>query len=102
MPDTPTDGITPLERRRRERPPGGGYTVQDLAERFRVSPEKVRGWIRRGELRAVNTADTARDKPRLVVPDDAVAEFERGRSAAQPKPAPRRRRRPAVIDFYPD
>ncbi len=33
-----------------------GLTVRDVACRYRVGEDKVRGWIARGELRAINTA----------------------------------------------
>jgi hypothetical protein len=79
-----------------------GQTVSELARRYRVSEEKVRRWIRSGELPALNVADVHSRKPRFVVPPEAQARFERGRSAAQPRPAPRRRRRPEVKDYYPD
>jgi hypothetical protein len=80
-----------------------GLTVADVARRYRVSPDKVRAWIRRGELVAVNTAGALCGKPRYVVLPEALERFERGRAAAPPpKPPRRRRRRPEVIDFYPD
>jgi hypothetical protein len=82
--------------------PPAGLTVADVARRYRVSPDKVRAWIRRGELVALNTADATSAKPRFVVPFEALARFERGRSAARPKAAPRRKRRPATVDFFPD
>jgi hypothetical protein len=80
-----------------------GFTVRETARYFRVSPEKIRNWIAKGELLAVNTADPLAAKPRLVVTADAVARFERARQAARPEPPPRRRkRRTPAIDFYPD
>jgi hypothetical protein len=79
-----------------------GYTTADIARRFRVSEDRVRGWISRGELFAINTSDARCKRPRYVVPPDALERFERGRAAAQPKPAPRRRHKPAMIDFFPD
>jgi excisionase family DNA binding protein len=81
-----------------------GYTVADVAKRYRVSPDKVRAWIRKGELKAVNVAASLLGKPQLRVTAEALTEFERRRSAAVPTPeAPkRRRRRAAVIDYYPD
>lgn len=81
-----------------------GLTVADIAKRFRVSPDKVRAWIRRGELNAINTADQRCFRPRFVVTADALADFERSRQAATPdapKP-PRRKKRTNIIDFYPD
>ena len=81
-----------------------GLTVKQLAMRYRVSPDKIRNWIRRGELRALNVASRLCGRPRFVITADAHADFERGRHAATPDaPKPRRQRRPAnVIDFYPD
>jgi hypothetical protein len=82
--------------------PGAGLTVAEVALRYRVSPDKVRGWIRRGELFAINTSVTQCAKARFVVPREALERFERGRAAAQPKPASRRKRRPGIVDYYPD
>jgi excisionase family DNA binding protein len=77
-------------------------TVDDVARRYRVSPDKVRAWIRRGELRAINTASAMCARPRFVVPPEALAELETRRSA-NPPPKPKRQRRQAhMIDFYPD
>lgn len=78
-----------------------GLTTADVAARYRVGEDKVRAWIQRGELRAVNTADVACGKPRYVVPPEALAEFEQRRStAAPPKPARRPRRKVESIDYY--
>ena len=89
-----------------DRPEAGqtrGFTVADLAVRFRVGEEKIRGWIRRGEMRAVNVGATLSGKPRLVVTPEALAEFEKLRTAGPaPKPQARRRRRPQEVDFFPD
>jgi hypothetical protein len=67
-----------------------GLTVADVAKRYRLSPDRFRGWIRRGELRAVNSRDCRAAGPSWVVPPDALAEFELGRAAATvpPKPPP--------------
>jgi excisionase family DNA binding protein len=78
-----------------------GLTVKDVARRFRVSRDKVRRWIRSGELRAANTADPG-ERPRFVVGVDAIAEFEAARNAGRPTPQPQRRpRRLKVKDYYP-
>jgi hypothetical protein len=81
-----------------------GLTVLDVAKRYRVSPDKVRAWIRRGEIKAVNVAANLCGKPQLRVTQESLAEFERLRSAAVPTPeAPgRRRRRAATVDYFPD
>jgi hypothetical protein len=73
-----------------------------VARRYRVGPDKVRRWIGRGELAAVNTASALCGRPRWVVSPEALAEFER-RRAGGPAPKPtRRRRRSAGVDYYPD
>jgi excisionase family DNA binding protein len=50
-------------------------TPPAIARLLRVSPDKVLGWIRRGELRAVDVSDSLR--PRYPVsPDDLDAFLE--------------------------
>jgi transposase len=78
-----------------------GFTTRDVARRHRVDEEKVRGWIRRGELKAINTAATRSGKPRWVVTPEALAAFEQCRSGGPPPKPPRRRRRVAAVDYYP-
>jgi len=79
-----------------------GLTVKEFARRYRVGEDKVRGWIRRGELRAVNTATALCGKPRWVIPFDALAEFENRRAGGSPPKPPRRKRRTVKIDYFPD
>jgi hypothetical protein len=84
------------------RDPNAGLTVEDVARRYRVSPDKVRAWIAHGELPGINTATNLCGKPRWVITPDALAAFEKSR-AGGPVPKPQRRRRPpTVIDFFPD
>jgi excisionase family DNA binding protein len=81
-----------------------GLTVGEVARRYRVGEDKVRAWIRSGELAAINTAAVRTGRPRFVVTADGLAAFERRRAAAGP-PAPARQRRagrPAYKDYYPD
>jgi hypothetical protein len=81
---------------------GAGYTPRELAHRWRVSPDRIRALVRSGELPALNLATTRGGRPRLVILPEAVAAFERGRSAATPPKKPQRRRRvAAAVDFYP-
>jgi excisionase family DNA binding protein len=79
-----------------------GLTVREVARRYRVGEDKVRSWIARGELKAVNTAAALCGRPRWVVPVDSLAEFERRRAGGPPPKPPRRRGRSALVDFYPD
>jgi hypothetical protein len=72
-----------------------------VARRYRVGEDKVRRWIARGELAAVNTAAVLSGKPRWVVTAEALAEFERKRRGG-PSPKPqRRRRRVPLVDYFP-
>jgi transposase len=81
-----------------------GKTVREIARRYRVSPDKVRAWIARGEMKAINTADRLCGKPRWVILPEALADFDRSRQAQTPatKPAPRRKRQAGQTDWYPD
>ena len=79
-----------------------GLTVRDLARRYRVGEDKIRGWIRCGEMRAVNTATALCGRPRWVVSPDALAEFER-RRVSGPIPQPKRpRKKTGIVDYFPD
>jgi transposase len=78
-----------------------GLTTRDVAKRYRVSEDKVRAWIARGELAAVNTATALCGKPRWVVTPDALAAFEKRRAGAPTPKPPRRRRNEQEEDFFP-
>ena len=79
-----------------------GLTPRELARLLRVSPDRVRAWIVRGELGAVNTAPTQAGKPRFVILPHHLSEWEQTRQVARAAPAPRRQRRATSKDFYPD
>jgi excisionase family DNA binding protein len=81
--------------------PDRGMTVSEVAVRLRVSPDKVRAWISRGEVAAVNTADLQCGRPRWVVTAEALEAFEQRRRGG-PAPKAQRRRRPTQqLDYYP-
>lgn len=73
-----------------------------VAERFTVDTHKVLGWIKRGELRAINVASTTGSRPRFRVSPSDLAAFEAARSAMpQPKVSRiRRRKDPSIIEFF--
>jgi hypothetical protein len=83
-------------------PAQAGLTVADVARRYRVSPDKVRAWIKRGELSAINTAAALCGKPRWVVMPEALSAFERRRAGGPPPKPARRRKRTQEIDYYQD
>jgi hypothetical protein len=81
--------------------PAAGFTVADVARRYRVSPDRVRGWIRSRRLAAVNTAAARCGRPRFVVTPEAMRAFEAAASACPPPAPPKRRKRIAQVDYYP-
>jgi hypothetical protein len=82
-------------------PPPAGFTVADLARRWRIGEDKVRAFLRRGELAGVNVAANLAAKPQWRVTVDSVEKFEQRRSSAPPPPRARRRRRAEATDYYP-
>ena len=80
----------------------GGYRVADLCHRWKVGADKVHGWIRRGELEAVNVATSLCGRPQYRITPESVRLFEERRSTAPPPKPTRRRRQPHLIDYWPD
>jgi hypothetical protein len=79
-----------------------GFTVADLAARYRVGPDKIRGWIKRGELTAINTGSVLCGRSRFIVTADALEKFERARSTTPTPKIKKRKRRAEIRDYYPD
>jgi excisionase family DNA binding protein len=79
-----------------------GHTVADCAKLLRVSPDKIRMWIKSGELSAINTARTRCGRPRFVILPHAIEQFAAARSPAPPPKPVRRKKRTDELDFYPD
>jgi transposase len=79
-----------------------GSTTRDLAQRFRVSEEKIRKWIELGEIVAINTAAARCGRPRWIITPEAVAAFERRRAGGPtPKPQRQKARPQTATDYYP-
>jgi excisionase family DNA binding protein len=70
-------------------------TVSEVAERERVKPDTVRGWIRSGELPAIDLARRGAKRPRFRIRLEDLQAFERGRCAGSPTPQPAPRRKAA-------
>src|SRR5262249_52146932 len=79
-----------------------GYTVADLSKRWRIGEDKVRIFLRKGELVGVNLATNLSGRPQWRITPESVEQFERRRSSAPPPRPPRRRTQPSVTDFSPD
>jgi hypothetical protein len=80
--------------------PQRGLTPREVAQLCRVSPERVRGWIVRGELGAINTADVRCCKPRFVVLPEHMREFAlRRKVVPETKPQWRRRLPTGLVDY---
>jgi Helix-turn-helix domain len=78
------------------------FTVRDLCERYSVNQHNVLGWIRSGELRAINVGRRiAGKRPRWRVTQEALNSFELLRASTPPPPPVRRQKLPAdFIKFY--
>jgi excisionase family DNA binding protein len=76
-------------------------TPPEVARKLRVSPDKVRAWIERGELAAFNVADRVGGRPRWRIEPEALAEFERRRTAIPRTRSPKKNRQADdVIEFF--
>lgn len=76
-------------------------TPPKVAERLAVDSHRVLGWIRRGELRAVNVGDGSQ-RPRFRISPADLALFEATRSAGpEPKISRvRRKKDPQITEFF--
>jgi hypothetical protein len=73
----------------------------ELAKRWGLSPSKVLGWIKTGELRAIDVSTRRGGRPRYLIDLTDIALFEASRSVSPlPKGSQRRRNRSTnVIEF---
>lgn len=81
------------------RQPVAFYTPPQIAKLLGVEDAKVVGWIKRGELRAVNVADKNGKRPRWRISSEAFEDFKNGR-ASQPVAKPARRKRQADFEIF--
>ncbi len=78
------------------------WTPPELAAEWGVSPDKVLGWIRSGELPAINIAQSESGRPRFQIDQEGIDTFKRRRATAA-VPRGRHRRRPStegIIEFF--
>ena len=80
-----------------------GYSVADLCRRWRVGADKIRAFLRRGELIGINLASSLSGKPLWRITPESVERFEQRRtSAPAPRPPRRKRQVAGAIDYFPD
>ena len=72
---------------------GASLTPPQLAKRLGVSPEKVRGWIKSGQLVATDVSKSPVGSPRYRISEDNIREFKKRRKAGTPTVSPRIRRK---------
>jgi excisionase family DNA binding protein len=78
-------------------------TTREAGERLAVNPEKILGWIKSGELPAINVAQKAGGRPRYRIDSADLAVFEERRRVRVGKTTAQRRRRhqqSGIIEFF--
>src|SRR5262249_23473058 len=83
-----------------DNPLPAGFTVMDLCRRWKVGPDKIRGFLRRGELVGVNLAGILSGNRQGRITAESVEHFERRRTSVPPT-KPRRRKRTGIVDYFP-
>lgn len=78
-----------------------GFSVADLCRRWKVGADKIRGFLRRGELVGINLATNLSGKPQFRITAESVYQFEQRRSTAPPPKQPKRKKRTAIVVFFP-
>jgi len=77
-------------------------TPPEIARSYGTNACKIIGWIRRGELRAINVAETTDTRPKFRVKIEDLEAFEARRAAVAvtaPTPTINRIRRPKLGDI---
>jgi hypothetical protein len=68
-------------------------TPPELGRRWGVSADKIVFFILSGELRAIDCSRRRGERPRYLIDEADIAEFEAARQVTPPAPAPTRRKR---------
>lgn len=66
----------PTETKQARPAPPPRYTVAEVAKAYRVSPATVRQWVRVGLLAAINVSRPGSQRPRLLIPDESLRDFD--------------------------
>jgi excisionase family DNA binding protein len=70
-------------------------SVSQVAARLYVGDDKIRDWIKNGEMEALNVASRLGKRPRWRISEEALVAFERKRSSTASVTAPPTRRQKA-------
>jgi hypothetical protein len=57
----------------------GHWSIPEVARLFAIGEDKVRGWVRRGELLAENVAERIGDRPLWRIADEELQRFRSAR-----------------------
>jgi hypothetical protein len=75
-------------------------TPAEYAERLKIDVRRVLAWIHQGELKAVNfSSSLASRKPRYLISEEAIQEFENLRTTFVPERRAKKPRRKHGADF---
>ena len=78
------------------------YRVREVAASRSVKEDTVLNWIHSGELVAIDVSSRSGGRPHWRIAETALTKFDRSRAALASPPIKRvrRRRDPAVIEFF--
>lgn len=75
----------------------------ELARRWGIDSHKILGWIRSGELKAIDVSARQGGKPRFLIDLAEIELFEHRRSTVPTPPIPRRRHTNMhYTEFFPE
>jgi len=78
------------------------FSPPQVAKMFGVSVGKVKGWIKSGQLTAINVADGPKKRPRFMVDQTAITAFEKARQVVPDgsSATPPRKRAPGTVKEF--
>jgi excisionase family DNA binding protein len=75
-------------------------TPPTIARLWGISADKVLAWVRSGELRAANVATRPGGRPRYLIDEKDLEEFEAGRAVVARTTTKRRKHASSVIEYF--
>lgn len=78
------------------------HNVKDIQKRFGVGEHTVLGWIKSGDLQAINVCRTGSTRAKWRITETALAQFELDRTK-QPQTQTKKkttRRKKNIIEYY--